>query len=188
MNPDTSIFPGVSQYSGRHWLKSGMRWLYGVDYIHAWIAFRLGGHTMVYHSTSSGVHLAGYQQTFGTGDRLVRNVYQIDLGSVGHNAFVTHCLDVVPKRYSQRQLFAMAIAKLFRLNRLPFGRNDDEEHVCSETAGRMLFKHTPLTWEGKDFDLYTPRDFVESCEKLVEMQVAQHVPGDFLSTLSSPKE
>jgi hypothetical protein len=181
MNPDTSIFPGVSQYSGRHWLKSGMRWLYGVDYIHAWIAFRLGGHSLIYHSTSFGVHIAGYHNTFGSGDRIVRDVFQIDIGPEGHHAFVLNCLAQVPKKYSNRQLFAMATAKALRLKKLPFGANGDDEHVCSETAGRMLYQHTPLSWDGKDPDLYTPRDFVECCQALVNRGIAQRVSLDAIS-------
>ena len=171
MDPNTSIFPGVSQYSGRHWLKSGMRWLYGVDYIHAWIAFRLGGHRLVYHSTAAGLHIAGYDATFDTGDRIVRAMYQIDLGPAGFTAFVADCLSEVPKKYSNRQLLGMAASKgLSKIGihygRPLFGAGSKDDHVCSESAGRMLHKHLNIPWGGIDPDMYTPRDLVDVLEQL----------------------
>lgn len=161
---DYSLFPGVSQYPGRHWLKWGMKRFYGANYTHAWVAFKLGGIPLIYHSTAFGVHVRGWESF--QADRHVKHMWEVPLPEDMFFQFVVEAFTETGKKYSNRQLFGAAIAKLFRLKRLPFGVNREKEHVCSETAGRMIVKYTAAEWEGKDPDLYTPKDFFDTCEAL----------------------
>ena len=161
---DFSIYPGVTQYNGQHWLKQAMQWFYKADYIHAWVGFKLGGVPLVYHSTGFGVHVAGWDSL--QRERVIKGMWEIPLDEDVFKAFACECFMETGKRYSNRQLFGAAVAKLLRLKKLPFGANREAEHVCSETAGRMLVKYTNADWEGKDPDLYTPKDFHDACAAL----------------------
>ena len=149
-----------------------MRWLYGVDYIHALIGFSIypgpnlhNKRTLVYHSTGKGVHVLDWDTSAASG-RIIKGMWEINLGEEGYNFFVQEAFRESNKSYSNRQLYGMAIAKLLRLKKLPFGANRDAEHVCSETAGRMVVKYTGFGWQGKDPDLFTPKDFFDLCESL----------------------
>lgn len=158
------IYPGVSQYTGNHWLKQAMRIFYGVDYIHAWIGFRLGGIPLVYHSTGFGVHVMSWDSFIKT--REIKHMWSIPKEESDYHNFVVEAFTETGKKYSQRQLFGAAIAKILRLKSLPFGVNRDKEHVCSETAGRMVMKYTSAVWGEKSPDLYTPKDFYDTCKHL----------------------
>lgn len=164
--PNTTfcIYPGVSQYTGDHWLKWGMQWMYGVDYTHAWIGFRLGGISLVYHSTGFGVHVKDWRSF--QNQRVIKSMWEVQLSEGTFQSFVQECFQQTGKKYSNRQLFGITVAKLLRLKELPFGVNRNKEHVCSETAGRMLVKYTPASFGKKNPDLYTPKDFHETCEIL----------------------
>ena len=91
IHADSAIYPGVSQYTGRHWLKWAMRKSYKVDYIHAWIGFRLEGVPMVYHSTGRGVHLQGWDAFLEAG-RIVKHQWRVPLTGAAFRQFVREAL------------------------------------------------------------------------------------------------
>lgn len=182
---DFAIYPGVSQYTGRHWLKWGMRWLYGVDYIHAWIAFvgtDFDGNQvpMVYHSTGRGVHTIPWEEF--QNERIVKAMWEVPLDPDVFAALVRETETEAGKKYSSRQLYGMVVAKILGLKKLPFGANRNDAHVCSETAGRMLVKYTPVGFGEKDPDLYTPKDFHETCRLLETMGKATRLMGTHHAT------
>lgn len=147
--------------------------MYGVDYTHAWIGFRLGGISLVYHSTGFGVHVKDWHSF--QNQRVVKSMWEVQLSDFKFQSFVKDCFKESGKRYSNRQLFGITVAKLLRLKKLPFGVNRDKEHVCSETAGRMLVKYTPASFGSKSPDLYTPKDFHLTCESLEINQLAKRM-------------
>lgn len=174
-----SIYPGVTQYSKKHWLKRAMKWAYDADYIHAWVGFSLGGIPLVYHSTGFGVHVAGWESL--QKNRTIKHMWEIPLEEEAFLRFAKECFQETGKKYGNRQLLGMAVVKGLskigiKLKKLPFGANRGSEHVCSETAQRMIVKYTiasdMLDWTQEDPDLWTPVDVVNTCQWIEEQNAA----------------
>lgn len=136
--------------------------IFRIPYSHTYMKFHSDSHNrdIVYESVGVGVRFVG--ATYWLKHAEIIEEFEIEVTDECYRELMCFCIDQAGTSYGKMQCLGVFLAKIFKMKKNIF-KNDKNEEICSEIAGRIL-SSAGYSFD-KDFDLISPKDIYNVLKK-----------------------